>query len=120
LKNDLVSFTLTPIVPSAFVVKLLASNGGAACTPSAAATVTRDKLVPGLLAWGTTIHPPPVTNTTPATTLGVTETPFAIPSTLSEAELTRMRQLCAFIRANGSGYGICPSCKVGGLGAASK
>jgi len=31
-----------------------------------------------------------------------------------------MTQLCAFIRANGSGYGICKSCKVGGLGASAK
>jgi hypothetical protein len=51
---------------------------------------------------------------------GVAETAFAVPSQLSDAELTRMTQLCAFIRANGSGYGICKSCKVGGLGGDKK
>ena len=100
------------------------------CTASTAATLgVLDgflPLTPGLQAWGTTIHALPVTAGTPATTYGVTETPFAFPTFLgfvglpSPAEVTRMSQLCSFIRANGSGYGICKSCKVGGLGASSK
>ena len=61
----------------------------------------------------------PVTAGTPATTYGVTETRFANPL-LTQQEFTRMTQLCAFIRANGSGYGICKSCKIGGLGASAK
>jgi hypothetical protein len=119
VKNDLASNTLTPIIPSALVIKVLATQGGALCTASKAATVTRAQLTSGLLAWGSTIHALPVTTATPATTYGVVETKFASP-VLSAAELTRMTQLCAFIRANGSGYGICKSCKVGGLGANSK
>jgi hypothetical protein len=53
------------------------------------------------------------------TQYGVVETEFnnAEPS---EAEVVRMTQLCSFIRANGSGYGICKSCAVGGLGASKK
>jgi hypothetical protein len=119
VKNDLASNTLTPIIPSALVVKVLATAGGAACTASKAASVVPGDLRVGLLAWGTTIHALPVTAGTPATTYGVTETKFDSPF-LSVAELTRMTQLCAFIRANGSGYGICKSCKVGGLGASAK
>ena len=121
-KNDLASNTLTPIIPSALVIKLLVTAGGTSCTASSAATAgdATHPLLAGLLAWGTTIHALPVTAGTPATTYGVTETAFSTPISLSDAELTRMTQLCAFIRANGSGYGICKSCKVGGLGAATK
>ena len=121
VKADLGTNTLTPIIPSALVVKILATPGGAACTSASAATVALDgtTLVRGLLAWGTTLHALPVTNGTPATTYGVTETAFAN-AQLSAAELQRMTGLCAFIRANGSGYGICKSCKVGGLGGSVK
>ena len=121
VKADLGTNTLTPIIPSALVVKILATPGGTACTAASAATVPVDgsTLVRGLLAWGTTIHALPVTVGTPATTYGVTETAFAN-AALSTAELTRMTGLCAFIRANGSGYGICKSCKVGGLGGSVK
>jgi hypothetical protein len=115
-KNDLASNTLTPIIPSALVIKVLATEGGSKCTASKAASVSFGDLRSGLVAWGTTVHTLP---TLAATTYGVTETAFANPY-LSKAELSRMTQLCAFIRANGSGYGICKSCKVGGLGAASK
>ena len=119
VKNDLASNTLTPIIPSALVIKVLATAGGSLCTSSKAASVSAADLRVGLLAWGTTIHALPVTAGTPATTYGVTETAFSTPS-LSDSERIRMTQLCAFIRANGSGYGICKSCKVGGLGSSSK
>src|SRR3954447_1570047 len=77
VKADLGTNTLTPIIPSALVVKILATPGGTACTASSAATVTAGNLVRGLLAWGTTLHALPVTTGTPATTYGVTETAFA-------------------------------------------
>jgi hypothetical protein len=73
-------------------------------------------ITPGLAAWATTIHALPVTPGTPATTYGATETAFA-PSTLSAAELMRIRTLCGFIQTNGSGFGICRSCRFGGLAA---
>ena len=119
VKNDLASNTLTPIIPTALVIKMVASQGGAACTATTAATITRDDARDGLLAWGTTIHALPVTAATPATTYGTTETKF-LNGQISDAEFKRMVQLCSFIRANGSGYGICKSCKVGGLGASAK
>ena len=106
-KNDLVNNTLTPAVPAAVVVKLLATVGGAcnAATPGA--------LAPGLLAWGTTIH------AAPAGGYDTTETKFA-PATLSAAELSRISALCGFIQSNGSGYGICNSCRIGAYGGAKK
>ena len=125
-RNDLISNTLTPGVPTSIVIKLLSSTGGAgACNAS---TVVRDTdpelgtvsganaIAYGLAAWGTTIHALPVTPGTPATTYGMTETPFT-PSTLSAAELRRITTLCGFIQTNGSGFGICRSCRFGGLGA---
>jgi hypothetical protein len=120
VSNDLVSNTLTPIRPSAAVVKLVGSSGvNGSCNAATVSRTGANLLTPGLIAWGTTIHILPTTNGTPAGTYGVTETPFSR-ATLSNAELSRMTQLCGFIQANGSGYGICKSCRFGGLGAATK
>ena len=101
-----------------------AQGGGSGCTMSAStvspltAIPLPGQLAPGLHAWATTIH----TDPTGAPT--VTETPFAA-GTLSVVgaggqdvgELTRLTQLCTFINATGSGFGICRSCRLGGLGA---
>lgn len=65
-------------------------------------------LTAGLAAWGTTIHAGVAPNT-----LAATESPFQ-PATLSAGELARLRALCTFIWANGSGFGIC-ACRPGGL-----
>lgn len=119
VKNDLISNTLTPAVPTSVVVKLLATTGGAcnAAVPGA--------LTAGMLAWGTTYRQITKTVTTPSpywwvpatTTTTVTgfttETEFT-PATLSAFELSRISGLCANIQANGSGYGICRSCRLGG------
>ena len=112
-RGDLISNTLTPGVPTSVVVKLLASSQPT-CNP---ASVTVASLAGGLDAWGTTIHPAPVTPGTPPGTFGITETPFTR-ATLSAAELNRITSLCGFIQINGSGYGLCKSCRLGGLGAA--
>ncbi len=57
-------------------------------------------------------------NCTPTTvttsTLSTTETPF-LPATLSAGELARINDLCTDIQQNGSGFGICRSCRLGGL-----
>src|ERR1700720_309587 len=95
-RNDLISDTLTPGVPTSIVIKLLASTGAPACNASTVGTGA-NVLATGLAAWGTTIHALPVTPGSPATTYGVTETPFR-PSTLSAAELTRITTLCGFIQ----------------------
>lgn len=110
VRRDLVNNTLTPAVPTAIVVKLLASRPVAnSCTASAASP---GNIVNGFLAWGTTVHAGALAGSTSM----VTETPF-LPSTLSGGELDRLIQLCTFINANGSGFGICSSCRLGGLGA---
>lgn len=103
VKNDLISNTLTPAVPSAVVVKLLSTTGGA-CNAAAPGA-----LAAGLAAWGTTVHAAPAGS-------AVTETSFT-PATLSAAELSRIAGLCGFIQSNGSGFGICRSCRTGALGA---
>jgi hypothetical protein len=117
-RNDLISNTLTPGVPTSIVIKLLASAGGAtqsSCNASTVGTGT-NVLAPGMAAWGTTIHALPVTPGSPATTYGETETAFTN-ATLSEAEARRITTLCGFIQTNGSGFGVCRSCRFGGLGA---
>ena len=64
-----------------------------------------------MVAWGSTLK------AAPGGAYQVTETQFA-PATLSAGEYSRLTQLCTFINANGSGFGICRSCRLGGLGGA--
>ena len=104
-KSDLVSNTLTPAHPASIVVKILAT-AGIVCDASNAPVAN---LATGLRAWGTTIHTLPQAFT-------VTETPFS-QAGLSAGELARITSFCGFIQANGSGFGICRSCRLGGLGA---
>jgi hypothetical protein len=120
-KQDLISNTLTPLIPSSIVIKVLSTKGTSTstCNASTAGQPGGNDIVPGLAAWGTTIHLLPAVGTTGTGTYGVTESAFT-PATLSSAELYRMTALCGFIQANGSGYGICKSCRSGGLGAAKK
>jgi hypothetical protein len=117
VNRDLTSKTLTGVIPTSVVVKLvstLAGTGGTGTTcTNSAATATTATLAPGMLAWGTTIHnaPPGVA------TYNVTETAFS-PATLSAGELASISGRCASILGNGSGFGICKSCQAGALGAA--
>ena len=109
-QNDLISNTLTPAVPTAIVVKLIASTPvGGSCAGSAA---NPGALSSGLLAWGTTVH----AGATAGSAAAITETPFQ-PASLSQGEFNRVTQLCTFINATGSGFGVCRSCRLGGLGA---
>jgi hypothetical protein len=114
-RQDLISNTLTPAVPTSIVVKLYStlpvsgSCSNSAAAPGIAAT--------GMLAWGTTVHAGAAAGSPAA----ITETPFS-PATLNTGgqgigELARLTQLCTFINATGSGFGICRSCRLGGLGA---
>jgi hypothetical protein len=111
--NDLINNTLTPAVPTSVVVKLLASAPvGGGCNAAAPGPLTS-----GLLAWGSTLK------ASPGGGYEVVETPF-LPATLSGpgtapniGEFQRLVQLCTFIQANGSGFGICDSCQLGGMGA---
>jgi hypothetical protein len=106
-RSDLISNTLTPAVPTSIVVKLVATTQ-ATCN---AATVTAAALTPGMRAWGTTLHATPT-----AGSFAVTETGFT-QAGLSAGELARITSFCGFIQSNGSGFGICRSCRLGGQGA---
>ena len=118
-RRDLVNNTLTPAVPTAIVVKLYATVPvGGSCSSSAANPGAASS---GMLAWGTTVH----AGAAAGSAAVITETPF-LPATLSGAgtdpfvgigELSRLTSLCTFINANGSGFGICSTCRLGGLGA---
>ena len=119
VRQDLISNTLTPAVPTSIVVKLLASTPlGGSCQGSASSP---GALVFGMLAWGTAVHASAVTGGVPA----ITESSF-LSASLSKPggrdpaagnELNRLTQLCTFINSNGSGFGLCRSCSLGALGA---
>jgi hypothetical protein len=105
-QRDLIRNTLTPAVPTSITVKLLATAPvGGSCNAAAPGAP-----VSGMVAFGTTLH------AAPGGGFATTETPF-IPATLSAGEFARLTGLCTFIQANGSGFGICRSCRLGGLGA---
>ena len=108
-RNDLISNTLTPGVPTSIVIKLLATAPVAGVCNAGTATAAR--LAPGLRAWASTIHALP---TTPVS-YGMTETPFSR-SQLSASELAKLTAQCGFIQANGSGYGICKCWPAADLG----
>jgi hypothetical protein len=120
--NDLVSNTLTGVRPNSIVIKLLSTGAGAnftgsTCTNSAALAGSASFPVPavgGLIAWGTTLHS---TVTPAAAPYTLTESQFA-PSTISSGELASITNRCANIIGNGSSFGICRSCRLGGLGGA--
>jgi hypothetical protein len=105
--SDLISNTLTPARPNSIMVKLIATAG----TSCNASNVPVASLAGGMVAWATTTHATPVVGT-----YAVTETPFT-QAGLSAGELARLTSFCGFIQANGSGFGICRSCRLGGQGA---
>lgn len=117
--NDLIYNTLTGIRPDSVVVKLLSTGAGAnftgnSCTNSSALAGTTDfPVATGMLAWGTTIHA--ATGRAP---VSFTETPFS-PATLSPTDQASITGRCAFMIGNGSSYGICRSCRTGGLASAA-
>ena len=109
--RDLISNTLTPGVPTSVVVKIYATLPANADTATASCNAASPgPSAAGLVAFGSTLH-----QFTPGSYL-LAETPFSN-ATLSAGELNRLTQLCMFIQANGSGYGLCGGCALGGLGA---
>ena len=126
-RTDLIANTLTGVVPSSVVVKLLATipgSGSTFTTPgvntqavftgsqcNAAFAYGAANLAPGMTAWATQLHALP---TTPVT-YGLTQSEF-VSKALSPGELVKATQLCQFIVGNVSGAGICKSCTLGGLG----
>jgi len=114
VKNDLINNTLTPAMPNSVVIKLVASVPAAdttgkltVCNPSIVTVVAH-----GMLAWETTLAP----NGTVGT-YGVIGHNFQF-ATLTAAELVAQTTTCGFIQTDGSGYGICSSCSIGGLAGA--
>jgi hypothetical protein len=122
--KDLIGNTLTPAIPTSIVIKLVGSIPGTdaaqnltVCNPS---TVNANNLAQGLVAWGSTLEP----DATPGTyevvhapfLLGSLSTPFFNAQNGSTDELTALTTICGFNQSNGSGFGICNSCRTGALG----
>jgi len=115
VNHDITSNTATGVIPTSVTIKLLATlagtgGSGTSCTQSAA-TVTTATIVPGLVAFGTTLH----AQGSPAAYV-TTETAFT-PATLSAGELASLGNRCTNIIGNLSGFGICATCRLGALGA---
>ena len=118
--NDVLFNTLTGIRPNSAVIKLVTtatgpgpSFTGTTCTNSAAlAGSPNNPVVGGAQAWGTTLHAPAVIGGS-----FVTTERSALEATLSPQELLSITNRCANIIGNGSSYGICRSCRNGGLSA---
>ena len=114
VKDDLLSNTLSPAVPTSVTVKLLATVGsqfGVAltCNPKSPAGTN---LARGMVAWAGTVRSTRLTSP-PVTLFTATETEFS-KGELSATELNKLTTSCGFIQANGSGFGICKACKTGG------
>jgi hypothetical protein len=112
---EITSIGGVPVTYTSVTVKLLATlagSGGSAttCPQSAAGVTSATTGVTGMAAWGTTLHaqPGPIAFVT-------TETSFT-PATLSAGEAASLGGRCAAILGNGSGAGICASCRSGALG----
>jgi hypothetical protein len=116
VKNDLIANQLfTKSTPTSVVIKLVATRYSAGCGFGSLTSLTPGALVPGMVAWGTTLH----ANTSAAAgTYALTETAFT-PATPNTFELDRLNYWCG-VTAGGSGGGLCANCRNGGLGAAGK
>jgi len=113
VQGDLISNTLSPSTPTAVVIKLVTTrpvDGDTVCDPTAS---NKNSLAFGTRAWGTTLH------ALPDGTYGLTEGEFQT-SGLSFYEGAHLTAFCGFINANGSGFGICKSCRAGGLAGAKQ
>ena len=118
VNSDLISNTLTGVRPNSVVIKIVATSAssdfaGASCTNSAAVAgkVKGFKLAAGMVAWGTTAHAGPA-----AGSFATTETPFLL-AKLGPSELLSITNRCTNIIGNGSSFGLCRSCRAGGLAA---
>jgi len=111
VQGDLISNTLSPATPTSVVIKFIATDAGhdnlSICSPG---SVTSSQLASGLRGWSTTLHALPGTSGA----YGLTEVDFQ-QSRLSGPELSHLTQFCGFIYSNGSGFGICKSCRANGL-----
>jgi hypothetical protein len=67
-----------------------------------------------MLAWGTTLEPA----ATPGTFSPVNVA--YLNGTLSGSELVSLVSTCSFIQGDGTGFGICKSCRTGALSGSKK
>jgi len=115
-QGDLISNTLSPATPSSLVVDLVATSGSGAvssCEPALGGAPGAATLVPGLRAWSTNLHQLPGT----PVQYGMTENDFQ-ESHFGLPQFAHLTTFCGFINSNGSGFGICKTCRSGGLGGA--
>jgi hypothetical protein len=120
-KSDLISNLLTAATPSSVVINLIPTTPGldntgkyTICNPATAASTPALSVTGGMLVWGTTLEP--------AANVGAyspVQVPF-INGGLSASELNSLTSLCSFIQTNGTGFGICNSCRTGALGGAKR
>jgi hypothetical protein len=119
--TDLTSNPLGRVGFNSITVKLVATvpvPGNTGCAGSAATIASpATTLANGMAAWATHLHQN--TSTTPAS-FAMTETQFTN-ATIDGAfaEMAKLQSLCVFAIAQGTGTGICASCELQGLGAAS-
>jgi hypothetical protein len=112
VKNDLISDTLTPVTPTSVSIYLISSPAGVdpsnnytICDP----TFQNPNTLQGMVAWGTTL--------VPANSPG-TYVPIDVPFkgfAENDSATGYLPQLCGFIQSNGSGFGVCNSCRTGAL-----
>ena len=114
VNTDIVNNTLTGVRPNSVVVKVVPTGAGAnftgtSCTNSAAAAgnPANPLIASGGLGLGTTIH-------AQGAGFATTENPMRA-GTLSAQELASITNRCTNIIGNGSTFGICRSCRAGGL-----
>ena len=114
IKNDIVNNTLTGVRPNSVVVKVIPTGAsanftGTSCTNAAAVAgnAANPLIASGGLGFSTTIH-------AQGAGFGTTENPMR-PGTLSAQELASITNRCTNIIGNGSTFGICGSCRAGGL-----
>ena len=68
----------------------------------------------GMLAWGTTLEPAGSPGT-----YGPVNVEY-LNATLLISELLALRSTCNFIQGDGTGFGICKSCRLGALSGSKK
>jgi hypothetical protein len=133
VKSDLINNTLTPVTPNSVTIALIGSTplanaagalticdatgvnlpppmGGGGGITTGAVPAGDPPTAIGLLAWGTTLEPA----SSPGT-YGPVPVSY-INGTLSMPQINAMTQVCEFIQSNGSGFGVCNSCRLGALG----
>ncbi len=114
VNRDLTTMTLTGVVPTSVTIKLLATLAGGngqwhQLHQLGGGGDDRRARINGLDAWGTTLH------ATPGGSYATTEARFTA-SSLSQGELNSIGGRCASVVGNGSGFGVCASCRSGALG----